>query len=193
MKRWLVIFSIVLIGCPCDGDKCPAQEPPSYMQLPDGQRAWFRNPDGSCVQCSIGMVGVHCNDMNATALLWDTAYGKAQRGGSGPSRVQNYCSARGIEAYNVTGDTTILWLRWAARTGRFAAMGAGGNHFQTMYGRDPTDRERPWLVCNNNSTHRIDRYSEDSFKKLHYASGPWVVVLKNAVPDVPEIIKWWEK
>ena len=76
------------------------------MELPAEVRAWYRNPDGSCVQCSIGMVGVWNNNPNAATLLWDTDYGHAIRGGSTPSRVANYCNTRGISAFNVTGDTT---------------------------------------------------------------------------------------
>lgn len=168
-----------------------AQEPTvSTMQLSPQQRAWFRNPDGSCVQCSIGMAGVHCNDIRASTLLWDTDYGKAVRGGSWPSRVANYCDERGIKAYNVTGDSTIAWCRWAAKTGRFAAIGAGRAHFQTLYGYDNT--RKVWLVCNNNSTDRIDEYSEDAFRRLHYASGPWVVILQRSSSPNPELNEWWK-
>jgi len=166
------------------------ETPVSKMQLEPDTRAWFRNPDGSCVQCSIGMTGVHCNDLNATSLLWDTPYGKAQRGGSGPSRVANYCNARGIKAWNVTGyPLTDQWMRWAARTGRFAAIGAGGNHFQTLYGYDPNTKT--WFVCNNNSTGKVDEYSEDAFKRLHLASGPWIVVLQRPSSENPQLIEWW--
>ena len=101
------------------------------MELPKDVRGWFRNPDGSCVQCSIGMCGTWNNVPEAATLLWNTEYGNAIRGGSWPSRVADYCSERGIRAFNVTGDTTFEWMEWAARTGRFAAIGAGTRHFQT--------------------------------------------------------------
>lgn len=167
------------------------QFPKQTMQLEPETRAWFRNPDGSCVQCSIGMAGVHCNDLNATTLLWDTPYGKAQRGGSWPGRVANYCNERGIQAYNVTGwPATKEWMKWAAKTGRFAAIGAGRSHFQTLYGYD--ENSQTWYVCNNNSTHRIDEYTDAQFERLHLASGAWCVILKRASSENPELIQWWK-
>lgn len=188
---------ILLLGLLCFAQVAGAQDRPTVptaMQLSESTRAWYRNPDGSCVQCSIGMAGVHCNDINAASLLWDTEYGPAVRGGSGPSRVEAYCDQRGIQAWSVTGATvedTIPWMVWAARTGRFAAIGAGRAHFQTLYGYDPGD-ERPWRVCNNNSTQRIDRYTDREFKQLHAASGPWVVILQRASSDPPIPTKWWK-
>lgn len=160
------------------------------MQLSTNTRGWFRNPDGSCVQCSIGMAGVHCNDIKSATLLWDTEYGRAIRGGSWPGRVANYCDERGIKAWNVTGDTTIDWCRWAAKTGRFAAIGAFTQHFQTLYGFDPS-RDDCWMVCNNNSTSRIDYYTEKEFRSIHYASGPWVVVLQKSSSENPVLVEWW--
>jgi hypothetical protein len=167
---------------------------PTSMQLQPETRAWFKNPDGSCVQCSIGMAGVHCNDLNAASLLWDTAYGPAIRGGSWPSRVEAYCDKRGIKAWSVTGNTvedTMPWIVWAAKTGRFAAIGAGTSHFQTLYGYEP-GADRPWMVCNNNSTQRIDRYTDREFRQLHAASGPWVVILEKPSSDPPSFVQWWK-
>lgn len=161
----------------------------SQMELTPESRSWFKNPDGSCVQCSIGMAGVWCNDPKASSLLWDTAYGPAVRGGSWPARVANYCNSRGIRAWNVTGPQTIDWCRWAAKTGRYAAIGAGPAHFQTLYGYD--EGRRVWLVCNNNSTSRIDEYGEEAFRRLHYQSGPWVVILQRPSSAVPTLSEWW--
>ena len=76
------------------------------VDLPRDIRTWFRNPDGSCVQCSIGMCGVDQNVPEAATLLWDTEYGPRERGGSGPSRVSAYCHRRGIRAFNITGSNT---------------------------------------------------------------------------------------
>jgi hypothetical protein len=184
----LLVFSLI-----CGGSLASAAEPVQTMALSPGVRAWYRNPDGSCVQCSLGMVGCHCNDMSAATLLWDTAYGPAVRGGSDPMRVESYCDQRGIRAWSVTGarvDDTIPWMEWAARTGRFAAIGAGTQHFQTLYGFDPNSRT--WLVCNNNSTDRIDRYTDEQFRQLHAASGPWCVILQRPPSSVPpEIVPWW--
>ena len=167
---------------------------PTSMQLTAPTRSWFFNADGSCVQCSIGLAGVHANDVNAASLLWDSPYGSAVRGGSWPSRVEAYCDARGIRAWSVTAasvDDTIPWMVWAAKTGRFAAIGAGRSHFQTLYGFEP-HHPQPWLVCNNQTPQRIDRYSEADFRRLHAASGPWVVILERASSDPPQPLKWWE-
>jgi hypothetical protein len=162
----------------------PTQTPAQSMELPPAVRAWYRNPDGSCVQCSIGMCGVWSNVPAASTLLWDTSYGPAERRGAWPSRVSEYAARRGIPLYNVTGETTLDWLRWAGRTGRFAAMAAGSNHFQTLYGYDPATNR--WQVCNNNSTSVIDNYSDSQFRNLHAHGGAWVVVLDTpAVPVVP--------
>lgn len=162
----------------------------TMMELPPDIREWFRNPDGSCVQCSIGMTGVWNNVPAASTLLWDTEYGPRVRGGSTPSRVARYCDARQIPAWNVTGNETWEWMEWAARTGRFAAIGAGTRHFQTEYGRDFDARK--WYVCNNNSTSKIDEYTDEAFRRLHLASGKWVVILQGpSPPPVPEYVPWW--
>lgn len=152
-----------------------AAEPQRTMQLPADIRAQYRNPDGSCVQCSIGMVGRWLDVPAAYTLLWDTQYGPAVRGGSGPSRVANYAAAREMRIYNVTGDHTIDWMKWAAMTGRYAAIGAGTRHFQTLYGYDPTRDQ--WIVCNNNTPERLDIYTTAKLRQLHDASGRWIVIL----------------
>jgi hypothetical protein len=172
----------------------PVGEHAAAMELPTEYRAWFRNPDGSCVQCSNGMVGMHINRPEWTFLLWDTEYGPAVRGGSWPGRVAGYARQRGMRIFNVTGNgfaDTRPWMLWAAETNRFCAIGAGGSHFQTLYGYVPGDA-RPWKVCNNNSPGRINEYSEDEFRRLHLASGPWVVVPDEPAPaPPPRLVEWW--
>lgn len=192
MNRLIALLCLVVLSGSCFAQDRPPV--PTSMQLSPDTRAWFRNPDGSCVQCSIGIAGVWCNDLNAASLLWDTAYGAAVRGGSWPSRVEQYCDQRGIKAWSVTGKTveeTMPWIVWAAKTGRFAAIGAGASHFQTLYGYEP-GTDKPWLVCNNNSPTRIDRYSDRDFRQLHAASGPWVVILEKPSSDPPSFFKWWK-
>lgn len=183
----------ILLALVTLGGIAQAGEPVQAMHLSPEVRSYFKNPDGSCVQCSIGMAGVHSNDLNAASLLWDTPYGKAERGGSWPSRVESYCDARGIKAWSVTGNTpadTLPWIEWAAKTGRFAAIGAGTAHFQTLYGYDK-ERQK-WYVCNNNSTHKIDEYTPEQFLRLHAASGPWVVILEKPSSPPPFPHKWWK-
>ena len=160
------------------------------VDLPKEIRGWYVNPDGSCVQCSIGMCGVDQNVPAAATLLWDTCYGPKERGGSGPSRVARYCRERDIRAYNITGSNTWDWMSWACRTGRGAAIGAGRMHFQTLMGHD--SHAGKWYVCNNNSTHKIDEYDEAGFRRLHLASGQWVVILDYPPhPKRPRYYRWW--
>lgn len=191
----LTVLSLVVVllhGCQ---SPLLAADPPAgipQMELPTEVRVLFRNPDGSCVQCSNGMVGAHMNVPSLTLLLWDSQYGPAVRGGSSPSRVENYCNSRQIRVYNVTGSGTWEWMRWAARTGRFAAIGAGAAHFQTLYGWDP--QRNLWYVCNNNSPSRIDTYTWEDFQRLHLASGQWVVVPDYPpTPVAPRYVAWWQQ
>ncbi len=165
------------------------------MSLPPEAQHWFRNPDGSCVQCSGGMVGAQRGDYAQATLLFDTEYGPAERGGSGPDRVARYCRQRGIEVYNVTGrsfEDTQPWLDYAARTGRFAAVGCFSRHFQTLYGRD---FERDLYYVQNNWDGTFDRpyvYSAAEFKRHHEASGPWVVIPVGPPMAIkPMYRKWW--
>jgi len=163
------------------------------MILDQSTRVWFHNPDGSCVQCSIGMAGVWCNDENAATLLFESRYGKAERLGSWPTRVSQYCDSRGIRVYNVTGETvddTYPWIKWAAKTGRYAAIGAGKAHFQTLYGYDP--KRNVWQVCNNQTPRQIDEYTDQQFRQLHKDSGPWVVILEKPSSNPPELVQWWK-
>jgi hypothetical protein len=191
MRRWML--AVVALGCVFSTPAVRAEHAAS-MDLPPEYRAWFRNPDGSCVQCSIGMVGMWNNLPSWTYVLWDTEYGPAQRGGSWPGRVAAYARSRGMRLYNITGSSyedTRPWMIWAAQTGRFAAIGAGRAHFQTLYGYDPSS-PRPWKVCNNNSTWKIDEYTEEEFRRLHLASGPWVVIPDEPpAPPPPQIVAWW--
>ena len=184
MKRiFLIMMLVPLLGA-------SGSVPDQALELPAEQRAWFRNPDGSCVQCSIGMCGMDQNVPAAATLLWTTEYGTKVRGGSNPSRVAKYCQERGIRAYNVTGKTTFDWMRWAVYSGRPAAIGAGRAHFQTLAGYEP--KTKTWLVCNNNSPTKIDRYSESRFRRLHLSSGQWVVILDYPPhPACPLYVKWW--
>ena len=159
------------------------------VDLDKEMRRNFRNPDGSCCQCSIGMLGVDQNVPAASTLLWQSRYGPAERGGSGPSRVARYSRERGIKIYNITGSPTFAWLDWATRNGRGAAFGAGRSHFQTLMGHSG----RRYYVCNNNSTHRIDEYSPAAFSKLHRSSGLWCVILDAPPhPARPRYKRYWK-
>ena len=97
---------------------------------------------------------------------------------------------RGMRVYNVTGSTTWDWMKWAAKTGRFAAIGAAANHFQTLYAWDP--ERNVWYVCDNNSPQQVDEYTWPQFRRLHLSSGQWIVVLDYPPsPAVPRYIPWW--
>jgi hypothetical protein len=160
--------------------------------VPSAIRRFCRNPDGSCVQCSISMCGYDQNYPEASQLLWDTEYGKAERGGGWPERTSRYAQARGMRCFNITGNEVYDWMKWACATGRGCAIGAGGSHFQTLVGHDPSTNT--WYVCNNNSTDKIDVYSDAAFRRLHEASGKWVVILD--VPPRPGMpwqhVEWWK-
>jgi hypothetical protein len=176
------------------GQPAPSELFESSMMLSSEAVCWYYNTDGSCVQCSFGMCGVHCKDLNAASILFNTPYGKAERGGGWPSRTASYCDKRGIKAYNVTGwPTTRDWAIWCTQTGRFAAIGYFGSHFQTLYAYDP-GKPKPWGIMNNwsRSNAKIDWYTEEQFKQQHLASGPWIVVLERPCSDTPEIVQWWK-
>ena len=89
MKTWPILLACVALAAV--DSRAPAIEPPDprlSADVPAEIRRWFRNPDGSCVQCSIGMCGVDQNVPAAASLLWDTDYGPRVRGGSGRVPVQ---------------------------------------------------------------------------------------------------------
>ncbi len=159
------------------------------LDIPVEQRQRFWNSDGSCVQCAIGMVGVNMNIGAAEMLLWNSQYGSRVRGGAGPSRVRAYCNARGIPAYNVTGNT-MPWIEWALKTGRGCAVQWGKGHMVTAVGMS-TDGQR-FAVCDNNTPQRVDWYSRAEFTQKHY---PWVVILRGPIPanQPPVYYPWWEK
>ncbi len=185
--RWalLVLFAI------CGTSRADQWNP--ACNLPVEVRSLYRNigyQGGSCVQMSIGMVGADQNVEAAAMLPFDSEYGPAVLGGSGPQRVIAYMAARNIKGWNITGSQTFEWMRWCVRNGRGCAMGAGSSHFQTLWGGQP-DYEK-WFVCNNNSPQKIDEYSAAEFRRLHLASGPWIVVLDAPpAPKNPRYIKWW--
>lgn len=177
--------------CLANSTASPPTAPALACDLPENVRVWYHNPDGSCVQCSIGMLGANQNVPAAATLLWDTEYGPAERGGSSPGRVAAYCNSRKIPAWNVTGQVTWEWMAWAVDNGRGAAIGAGTAHFQTLVGRDRV--KGLWYVCNNQTPRRIDVYDDAAFRRLHLASGQWCVIL-DAPPAAPrpKFVKWWE-
>lgn len=189
--KWFVLVTLLVVPAVVYGQQFAPLPSGDQMDFPAEQRVWFRNPDGSCVQCSIGMSAVwQGNCPQAATLLWDTPFGKAVRGGSGPGRVEDYADRRKIPVYNVTGDAVWDYMKWAVRNGRMCAIGAGRSHFQTLVWYNPG--KGTWYVCNNNSPSRIDEYNEREFRNLHLASGEWAVIIKTpAPPPLPVYVKWW--
>jgi hypothetical protein len=194
---FLVTFALLIVGFGQSFADEPRTNPPfQTMHLEAPTRSIYRNQadgGGSCVQMSLGMCGCHSNDINAACLPFDSAFGKAERGGALPSRVEKYCDARGIKCFNVTGrtiDDTMPWIDWSAKTGRFAAIAFTEAHFQTLYGFDPVKRE--YLVCDNNSPGRIDRYTLDQFRDRHRACMPWCVILEKPSSPPPTLRVWWK-
>ena len=186
----ILMFSTLVLTGPIVWSDEPASDKLA-VDVPAEIRQWYRNTDSSCVQCSIGICGTDQNVPAAATLLWDTKYGPPERGGSGPSRVADYCRERELRVYNITGRTTWDWMHWAAETGRGAAIGAGRAHFQTLVGYDP--KQHLWYICDNNSPTRIDTYSEEAFRRLHLSSGQWIVVLDYPPhPARPQYAIWWK-
>jgi hypothetical protein len=188
--KWLLRLVLFLVL----GSTGRAQD---SLELPGDVCIWFVNTDGSCVQCSISMCGVWQNVPEASTLLYDTEYGAKVRGGSGPGRVEAYAEKRDIPLYNITGEETWEWMKWATKTGRISAIGCFGRHFQTLlwFNPDPAD-PKPWKVRNNwhGTTDKFYEWTESEFRKHHLASGQWIVVLKTPSPPVstPLYKQWWK-
>ena len=197
---WLVVG--VVLTTNLFAVECP--DPLLQVDLPKELRDEYDNPDGSCVQCSIGMTGNDQNVLKAERLLEDydwngdgkiSANEKKVRGGSGPSRVASYARQRGLRIYNITGRDTIDWMLWALRNGRGVAIGFETRHYQTLFGKsgDLTKKEGTWYVCDNNSTHRVDAFDYETFKRKHHESGPWIVILDYPPhPKRPIYEEWWK-
>lgn len=178
------LFAVAMLGAALAGEL--------WEDLPEEQRVRFRNPDGSCVQCSIGMLGVHADVAAAEFLLWQSKYGPAVRGGSYPERVRHYCEARNIPAWIVTGhENAKAWTDWALDNGRWAAIHWGPKHMINAVGRrQDADGQWQYAVCDNNSPTRIDWYSESQFVRN---LGQWAVVLDTPPPPgTPAIVAWWQ-
>lgn len=187
-----VIGLVFAIHCEARGQS-PIPHPPSPdLNLPPAEeRLRFKNRDGSCVQCTIGMAGVHQNIAAAEHLLWRTPYGPAVRGGSGPTRVRNYCNSRGIAAWSVTGQSWP-WIQWALRTGRTAAVTYGNNHMLWAVGISRDGRHV--AICDNNRPQTVRWVSRATFLRQHrLCNQGWTVILQAPPPPgTPALVKWWE-
>jgi hypothetical protein len=200
LVRWIATF-LLLLAVEASG-QTPAPDFPSrpVMDLPVDTLKLCFNPDGSCVQCANGMLGMYYANYPMATLLWDSPYGRAERGGSGPNRVAEYCRERGVPIYNVTGRSfasTKPWILWSYKTGRFCGLGFFSAHYQTGYGYDFKSNE--YLVMNNWGKNNAsggwytDKYTESQFARLHEASGCWVVILKGPPPAPnPVLVAWWK-
>lgn len=195
MLRSLLLLLAVVLMPGIAGAQATAtlewDDPRLALHVPQEILQKFRNPDGSCVQCSNGMTGTDQNIPAFANLLWQSEYGPPVRGGSNPSRVASYAKARNVRIFNVTGKDTWDWMRWACSTGRGAAIGAAASHFQTLVGYDPKRKE--WYVVNNNGDQRIQLYSDEAFRRLHLASGEWCVILDYPPAPAPPVeLAWWQ-
>jgi hypothetical protein len=181
---------------PDDCQPSPDGRPWYVVRIPQEQRVRFRNPDGSCVQCSLSMAGVACNLPAAENLLWQSQYGPPIRGGSGPDRVKAYCDARRLPAWNVSGPDSMRWVEWALRNGRPCGILWGSNHMITAvgYSGNTLDEHSMIAVCDNNSPQRIDWYSYADFRKRHNAwGGGWVVIFQTPPPPgKAPLVAWWD-
>ena len=161
--------------------------------IPQDQRMRFHNPDGSCVQCSLGMLGVDANVPAAEMLLWQSAYGPAERGGSTPTRVARYCQSRNIPILNITGRDTLAYIDAALDSGRCVGITWGSAHFIIAVSRD----QAAYYVCDNRYPERIDRVDAATFQRnvRAYSTAGWCVVLKGPKPlpwKAPPVVAWWD-
>jgi hypothetical protein len=178
-----------------DATEPPDQKPWLCVDLPSQQRERMRNPDGSCVQCSVAMCGVACNVPAAENLLWDSEFGPKVRGGSSPQRVKAYCDARQIPAWNISGPASIDWVQWALTTGRPCAITWGTNHMIAAvgYSGETLTAASMIAVCDNNSPQRVDWIPYKTFLAKHQTlMGGWVVVLQTPTPaGLAAYCEWW--
>ncbi len=187
-EAWLLLslaFAVTILSC------CGVA-PGQAVDLPADQRLRFANRDGSCVQCSIGLLGVWQNVPAAETLLWDSEYGPAVRGGAVPSRVREYCRRRGIEAHVVTRDV-MPWIEWAVRTRRGAAVawvgrnGVKKNHMVVVAGISDDGRFGVW---DGNRPAAIRWVERAVFQR---SVGGWCVILDAPPgPGVAKVVRWWE-
>jgi hypothetical protein len=166
-------------------DPTPAFPQRPFLELPQASKELYRNRTGDCVQDSLGMNGASRGLYNPATLVWDSEFGKPQLGGSSPSRVTAYCRERGIPIWNVTGRSMPEmeeWAEWSLRTGRGAAIGYFGNHFQFLIGRDY--EKNTWHVQNNwpGTFETAYEHTPEQFRRNHKASGYWMVIIKGPPP-----------
>lgn len=194
------IALLLLIATPALADgplySTAASAPPWWANtIPADLRQSYRNLDGSCVQCSLAIAGHYHDDANLASLLWDSQYGRAERGGAWPERVHQYAERRGIALYQVTGRDTLRWIEWALRNGRNCGVTWGSNHMITAVGISPDGRQ--FATVDNNSPGRVDVWSREQFTRYHAGyRGGWVVIPQGAVPtpwDAPGFEPWWRK
>lgn len=150
--------------------------------FPREQREAYENSSGSCVYMSVAAAGIYQNVPLAWTLPWDTEYGEACRGGSTPTRFERDAKSRGLLALSVTGTQTYDWMKWGIRNGRWVAIGAGRQHFQTLVGHNPENDT--WDVWNCNDYHVVTRYTDAEFRRLHEACGHWCILLLD-YPSMP--------
>lgn len=169
------MLSLILAAC------ISAAEPaPIWSIAPPDLTRRYRNPDGSCVYCSIGIAGVHHLNDNAAQILWNSKYGHACRGGSNPNRVQHDANRRQLPIWNVEGDTWP-WIEWALRSNRYVAVTLTPEHMQTAVAIS-NDGNTVYVIDNNSPT-KVTPWSRDRFLREHTRhGGGWAVILQGPKP-----------
>lgn len=171
---WLLLcFAAVAVVT--GAERIPADEYFGENFFTKEQREAYENTSGSCVYMSVAAAGIYQNIPLAWTLPWDTDFGDACRGGSTPTRFERDAKKRGLLALSVTGEQTYDFMKWGIRNGRWVAIGAGVQHFQTLVGHDPENNT--WDVWNCNNYHVVTRYTDAEFRRLHEACGNWCILL----------------
>lgn len=171
--------------------------------IPADQRQRFVNATrpGSCVWCSIGMVGVDANNPAAEMLHFDSQYGKAMQGGATSNEAAAACRDRNIDAMVLHGSSSLETIDAALDSGRAVGItwtphyrSGSPAHFITALGR--TADGATYYVCDNRWPEKISSYTRAEFVSNYGLDRGWCVIIKGPKPlpwRAPPVLEWWHK
>ena len=161
--------------------KVQAPKPPTQVQLrkwpaqpvidiPAEQRQ--RNPDGSCVHCSL-VTTFNQQRLYDTADAWFAKY----RGGESSGGLRRKLTAEGILFADTTsGD--VKFIDWAVRTRRGCLVNDKRGHVRTLMGIDQagTPGARAFVQDNNGSATKLYVYGREEWLSMWKSRGGWAAV-----------------